>query len=186
MMCSSVVLATSGVNARAVTSPSNNASSALLVSAIDFPFRGGLAMTTITGRGRASSPAPEGAAFPFGRWQTGRIPRAAAPSGPGCVSSRRARRPDRLPPFHALLPPLRRASSDCAPPVTARAAWPLSRACTRAARAALNSPRQTGDRLADRCRNVMHRSRGVLSRLSRAGMARKPLNPGEKMIKPSG
>jgi hypothetical protein len=38
-------------------------------------LRGWLALTTIAGRGRASSPVPEGAlwfSFPLGRWQAGR------------------------------------------------------------------------------------------------------------------
>lgn len=54
--------------------------SADVLPSIQFSFRGCVSKTTITGRGRASSPAPEGAhrsIFFFGRWHAGRDLRGA-------------------------------------------------------------------------------------------------------------
>ncbi|WP_168727463.1 MULTISPECIES: hypothetical protein [Sphingomonas] len=126
--------------------------------------------------------------FPIGRWQTGRSPRVGTP-GPGIVFPLRARQPDSLPPFSApafSIGPDRPASVGRTARADRLLSWPHSSLDEGPARAGFMSARQTRDALAECCRNVLRRSRGALSRLSRAGMARKAFNPGEIMLDLSG
>ena len=76
----STLWASSGLDADSSTTSAATSCNAALPGSggnIVSALRGWFASTTIAGRGRASSPAPEGQQFssplsPFGRWQTGR------------------------------------------------------------------------------------------------------------------
>lgn len=124
----------------------------------------------------------------FGRWQTGRSPRAATPSGPGFVFPIRARQPKRLPPFSAS--PIGRVQPGHAlVGRTARVVGPYSRSSEAMTRAGF-ARAETGERLANHFGDVTRRSAPALCRLSRIGMPQdrpnEPPFPGEKMIELSG